>query len=115
MIDEIQGDSAPLDVSQIPRFISSLIATSFVLEARTDRAKAEGYWSRGNGACGKPDTYQSGNGILCADDLTTLSLCLSPYVSVPFSSRVSTMIRHRAHTVFEYRLSSAWNFNANQL
>lgn len=30
-------------------------------------------------------------------------------------SRVSTMTRGRAHTVIEYGLSSAWNFNANQL
>ena len=109
----------------------------------------EGYWPRGNGACGKPDTYQSGNGILGRTHDPTilrLSVCLSVCLSVSLSLfydrrlcaflfpqrasyscisvwsvsdspslRVSTLTRGRVHTVIEYSLSSAWNFNANQL
>lgn len=77
------------------------LATSLIRSRRWNyNAQFVGYWPRGNGACGKPDTYQSADGILGRiRDPTNLrpplppSLSLSvrpfyrysPSVSVPFS------------------------------
>lgn len=41
------------------------LATSLIRSRRWNyNAQFVGYWPRGNGACGKPDTYQSADGIL---------------------------------------------------
>lgn len=40
----------------------------------TWRVQSVGYWPRGNGACGRLDTYQSGNGILGSSDAAASDL-----------------------------------------
>lgn len=75
----------------------------------TWRVQSVGYWPRGNGACGRLDTYQSGNGILgssdtAASDLPPMILYLtlqyaihettSSYLEIKLLSRSVKVIRH---------------------
>ena len=68
----------------------------------------EGYWPRGNGACGKPDTYQSGNGILGRTHDPTilrLSVCLSVCLSLSLYSMTDVSVPFSFHNVHPIRAS----------